>query len=314
MGWYALEEVGEALEETRDLLIPFDLKQLTKLAVIVMLTGSGFNIPSGFGDSGGTTSGIQGFSQSGISTQTSTPLNTAQFGSLMPSASNSEFVLAGIILAGLLIVGLPLMFVSSVFEFIFYRSLIDKEVKIIEAFSDNIGRGLRYFGFRLIYSIFALGAIASVVMLFIEDATFFWAVLLPLIPILIVMSIFAALTKHFILLRMMEENQGLIQAWESFWSELSSQWKQVVVFLFAHFGLSVMVGAAMGAAVLGFTLMAAVPVIIVGLGLSVISEALFLIPVILGGIIWIVALLYIAVPFRVYMRYYVILVYHDLTS
>ena len=314
MGWYALEEVGEALEETRDLLIPFDLKQLTKLAVIVMLTGSGFNIPSGFGDSGGTTSGIQGFSQSGISTQTSTSLNTAQFGSLMPSASNSEFVLAGIILAGLLIVGLPLMFVSSVFEFIFYRSLIDKEVKIIEAFSDNIGRGLRYFGFRLIYSIFALGAIASVVMLFIEDATFFWAVLLPLIPILIVMSIFAALTKHFILLRMMEENQGLIQAWESFWSELSSQWKQVVVFLFAHFGLSVMVGAAMGAAVLGFTLMAAVPVIIVGLGLSVISEALFLIPVILGGIIWIVALLYIAVPFRVYMRYYVILVYHDLTS
>lgn len=314
MGWYALEEVGEALEETRDLLIPFDLKQLTKLALIVMLTGSGFNIPSGFGDSGGTTSGIQGFSQSGISTQTSTPLNTAQFGSLMPSASNSEFVLAGIILAGLLIVGLPLMFVSSVFEFIFYRSLIDKEVKIIEAFSDNIGRGLRYFGFRLIYSVFALGAIASVVMLLIEDATFFWAVLLPLIPILIVMSIFAALTRHFILLRMMEENQGLIQAWESFWSELSSQWKQVLVFLFAHFGLSVMVGAAMGAVVLGFTLMAAVPVILVGLGLSVISEVLFLIPVILGGIIWIVALLYIAVPFRVYMRYYVILVYHDLTS
>lgn len=314
MGWYALEDVGDALEETRDLLIPFDFKQLTKLAIIVFLTGSGFNIPSGFGDAGGTTSGTGGFSDSGFSTQTAMTSAAPEIGSILSTGSSTNLALGGLIIGLMVLVGLPLMLVSSVFEFIFYRSLIDKEVKIVEGFSDNFGRGLRYFGFRLIYGLFALIAIGAVVLVLIEDAALFWAVLLPFIPILIVMSLFAALTKHFILLRMMEEEQGLIEAWQSFWPELTSQWKQVVVFLFAHFGLSVMVGAAMAAVVLGFTLMAAIPVIIVALLLSLIAEVLFIIPVIVGGITWFVALLYIAVPFRVYMRYFVILVYHDLTS
>lgn len=314
MGWYALEDVGDALEETRDLLIPFDFKQLTKLAIIVFLTGSGFNIPSGFGDAGGTTSGTGGFSDSGFSTQTAMTSGAPEIGSILSTGSSTNLALGGLIIGLMVLVGLPLMLVSSVFEFIFYRSLIDKEVKIVEGFSDNFGRGLRYFGFRLVYGLFALIAIGSVVLVLIEDAALFWAVLLPFIPVLIVMSLFAALTKHFILLRMMEEEQGLIEAWQSFWPELTSQWKQVVVFLFAHFGLSVMVGAAMGAVVLGFTLMAAIPVIIVALLFSLIAEALFIIPVIVGGITWVVALLYIAVPFRVYMRYFVILVYHDLTS
>ncbi len=314
MGWYALENVGEAVEETRDFLIPFDLKQLTKLAIIVFLTGSGFNIPSGFGDAGGTTSITGGFADSGFSTQSSVASGMPEIGSALATESGANMAVAGLIIGIMIIVGLPLMLISSVFEFIFYRSLIDKEVKIVESFKDNFGRGLRYFGFRIIYSLFALLVIGGVVLVLIEDTTLFWAVLLPFIPVLIVMSLFAALTKHFILLRMMEEEQGLIEAWRSFWPELTSQWKQVLVFLFAHFGLSVMVGAATGMAILVFTIMAAIPVIIVAALLSLIAEVLFVIPVVVGVLIWIIALLYIAVPFRVYMRYFVILVYHDLTS
>lgn len=314
MGWYALENVGDAVEETRDLLIPFNLKQLTKLAIIVFLTGSGFNIPSGFGDAGGTTSGTGGFADSGFSTQSSVATGMPEIGSALAIESGANMAVAGLLIGIVIIVGLPLMLISSVFEFIFYRSLIDKEVKIVESFKDNLGRGLRYFGFRIIYSLFALVAIGGVVLVLIEDAALFWAVLLPFIPVLIVMSLFAALTKYFILLRMMEENQGLIEAWQSFWPELISQWKQVVVFLFAHFGLSVMVSAAMGVTVIGFTVIAAVPVILVAALLSLIAEVLILIPVIVGGLIWIIALLYISVPFRVYLRYFVILVYHDLTS
>jgi len=314
MGWYALENVGDAVEETRDLLTPFDLKQLTKLAIIVFLTGSGFNIPSGFGDTGGTTSSTGGFTDSGFSTQTAMNAQFSEFSSTVNPGSGLNIALAGLLLGFMIVVGLPLMLVSSIFEFIFYRSLIDKEVRIVESFKDNFGRGLRYFGFRLVYAVFALLAIGSVVLVLIEDAALFWGVLLPFIPVLIVMSLFAALTKHFILLRMMEEEQGLIEAWRSFWPELTSQWKQVVVFLLAHFGLAVMVGAATGAVVLGFTIMAAIPVIIVAALLSLIAEVLILIPVFVGGLMWIVALLYIAVPFRVYMRYFVILVYHDLTS
>jgi len=313
MGWYALEEVGDAIEETRDLLLPFNFKQLTKLAIIVFLTGSGFNIPTGFGDAGGTGSTTGSVSDFNFDAQTPLEVSLANFDISTPEL-DSQMAIMGLLIGIIFIVGLPLMLISSVFEFIFYRSLIDKEINIIQDFSDNFGRGLRYFGFRLIYALFALMAIGAVVLVLLENSALFWAVLLPFIPVLIVMSIFAALTKHFILLRMMEEEQGLIEAWQSFWPELTSQWRQVVVFLLAHFGLSIVVGAATGAVVLGFTLMAVVPVILIGLILSLIAEVLFLVPVVLGGLIWLAGLLYIAVPFRVYMRYYVILVYHDLTS
>ncbi len=319
MGWYALEEIGEALEETRDMLLPFDIKQLTKLAIIVLLTGSGFNMPTGFGGpspdpstGGGWTPGSEMTTpEMSYATQMS---NMGQMEAFSGINAASSLAVVAVILAVFIFIGLPLLFLSSVFEFIFYRSLIDKEVKIVESFSDNMGRGLRYFAFRIVYTLFVLSTLAIVILLGLENTALIWLLLLALIPVLLVLSIFAGLTKHFILLRMMEENEGLLEAWRSFWPRLTSQWKQVVVFLLAHLALSIFVAAISATAVLTFTVVAAIPVIIVGVLLSLIAEVLFLIPLILGALVWLIVVFYLAVPFRVYMRYYVILVYHDLTS
>lgn len=318
MGWYAFEEIGEALEETRDMLLPFEIGLWTKLAVIVLLTGSGFNFPAGSFNTPQTQTGT------GLDTGQRTfdsdtgiqSIQTQQFDQLMGSmaASTATMTVLAVILVVFIFIGIPVMLLSSIFEFILYRSLIDKEVKIGKSFSENIGRGLRYFTFRIIYALIMLSVLALIILIGMDSNTLLAVLLIGFVPVLLASAIFAGLTKHFILLRMMERDEGLIEAWRSFWPVLVSEWRQVAVFLFTRFFLSIFVGAVSATVILAVTLMAGIPVLIMAVILSMIAEILFVVPVILGAIAWIILLLYVAVPFRVYLYYYVILVYHDLTS
>lgn len=315
MAWYALEEVGEALEETRDLLIPFDIAQLTKLAIIVLLTGSGFNLPTGGFDSPGANQGVEGINQDTLvpEARSQTDISEIQDFSGETNMATSYMVLAVI---GLIFVfiGIPLMIVSSIFEFVLYKSLIDKEVKIVDYFSENIGRGLRYFGFRLLYTLLVLAVLAVLVLMGVKNLALFGALLVGVIPVLLVLMVFAGLTKSFILLRMMEENEGLLEAWVSFWPIMVAQWKQVILFLFVKFVLGVFVGAVSATVLIGFTVLLAIPLVLVAVILGLLAKVLVIIPLVLGVIIWLIGLIYLAIPFRVYLYYYVILVYHDLTS
>lgn len=320
MGWYALEEIGEALEETRELLLPFDLRKWTKLALIVLLTGSGLNLPtSGLDvptqstgdystDIGETTqvpeSSIPGF-------ETATTPETGELAGLGGAATGMVIAVLALVF---FFIALPLILLSSIFEFIFYRSLIDKEVKLVKDFSDNIGNGLRYFGFRIIYTLFILVTLGAAIFLGMTNEAVLIPLILGMIPVLIVLTIFAGLTHDFVLLRMMERDEGLIEAWRSFWPVLTGEWKQVIVYLITKFFLQISVGILSATVILTFTVIAAIPVIIMAFLLSTISEVLVLVPVLLGLLAWFIVLLYIAVPFRTYVYYYVILVYHDLTS
>lgn len=317
MGWYAFEEIGEALEETRDMLLPFEIGLWTKLAVIVLLTGSGFNLPAGSLENPQTGMGT-GFDtgQTSFTSDTGITPHIQQFDHMMGSmnAPSASMAVIAVILVVFIFIGIPIMLLSSIFEFILYRSLIDKEVKIGKSFSDNIGRGLRYFAFRIIYAVIMLSVLAMIILLGMDSNSLLAVLLIGFVPVLLVSAVFAGLTKHFILLRMMERDEGLIEAWRSFWPVLVSEWRQVAVFLLTRFFLSLFVGAVSATVVLAVTVMAAIPVIIMAVLFSMIAEVLFLIPVMLGAIFWIVLLLYVAVPFRVYLYYYVILVYHDLTS
>ena len=321
MGWYALEEIGEALEETRDLLLPFDIKTWTKLAVIVLLTGSGMNLPStGFpgpqtdtgqhGDMMGDSTQVPEYSTSGISV----PELAVSGGEFTGISSSAAGAVVAVLLILFIFIVLPLILLGSIFEFIFYKSLIDKDVNISKNFSDNLGNGLRYFAFRVIYMFLALAMIGAAILLGMTSDALLVAVILAMIPVFLVLTVFAGLTHDFVLLRMLEQEEGLLEAWRSFWPELISGWKQVLVYIFTKFFLQLFVGVASATIILMFTVSVAIPVVIAGFLLSLIAEVLFVIPLLLGVILWLIALLYIGVPFRVYIYYYIILVYHDLSS
>ena len=321
MAWYALENIDEAIKESKDMLLPVDFMQLTKLALITFLIGgSGFNLPTGNygGSPSGSSAGELGLEDSELTSdldQDSIPDSEELSNAVtsMATASTSSIIF-GVVLAIILFVGLPLLFLSSVFEFIFYRSLIDKEVRIRDYFSRNVGRGFRYFLFRLAYAAVVLLTVVAIAFLVIESGPAFLLLILALIPVFIVSSIFVGLTKDFILLRMMEEDEALIEAWRSFWPTLKAEWKQILVYLFVKLFVGIVVGAVSLIAIIVFTVAVFVPVVISALLMASLAEVLVLVPAILGMVFWIVSLFYIAVPFRVYIYYYVILVYHDLTE
>lgn len=326
MPWYALEEIEEALSETKDLLLPFDLGTWSKLAVIVFLTGSGFSMPN-MGNSFSSQPGqynqydnYQGFGD-GIDSmnipESSSQINMVQadpsFSSLMTGLGVSSAVILVLVLV-MLIIGIPLILLSSIFEFIFYQSLIDKNVKIRENLSRHFWKGARYFGFQLIYAVALLGVLAAAVAaVMVSDALLVVGLLISL-PVLFIMGIFAGLTHDFILLKMMEEDKTLIGAWKSFWPTLKTEWKQVTVYLIVKFFIGLVVGVAAAIIVLIATVVLAIPVIIFAVIFAMISEVLILIPVLLGLLAWFIVILYISVPFRVYIYYFIILVYHDLTA
>ena len=321
MSWYALDNIDEAVKESKDMLLPLDFRQLTKLALITFLVGgSGFSIPAG--DYGGSpTDGLNSdfdVEDSGFPSDLDTGSMTNAEGfsntvTSMATASTGSVVL-GIVFAVVLFVGLPFLFLSSVFEFIFYRSLIDKQVKLREYFSRNTGRGFRYFLFRIVYAVVVLLTVASVALLAIESSLAFILAVLGLIPVFIVSSVFVGLTKDFILLRMMEEDEALIEAWRSFWPTFKNEWKQVLVYLVVKLFVGIVVGAVSFLLILLFSVVVSIPVTISALLLALLAPILSVIPVVLGVLFWIAGLLYISVPFRVYVYYYVILTYHDLTS
>ncbi len=320
MGWYAVEKIDEALEETKDLLLPFDAGTWAKLLLIVALTG-GSGMPSAPTGSGqGTTT--DSYTGPGYQTptspfRTSITHDTQYIHSNLPGTAPlppiGTAALAAIVIVFIVLATLFLL-IDSVFEFIYYQSLLDKEVAIRKNFRKHIYRGLRYFGFRLTAAVIILaGLLAALAPMQAAPALGAMLVFTWLVALLI-FSIFMGLTHNFVLLKMMETGEGVIASWRLLLEDLRGQWKQVAVYLVARFFIKVAGGL--------ITLVWAVITLLVFGIVFFIPGALayFLwpplaIPVVVTAIlVWLVAAAAVRVPVQTYIYYYAILVYHDLTS
>ncbi|MFB6144496.1 MAG: hypothetical protein ABEJ98_04255 [Candidatus Nanohaloarchaea archaeon] len=317
MGWYATEELDKAWQEARGILLPFDAGTWARLILIVVLTGNGFSMPNmpsslSSGSNGGSSqfettygadstfsgvSGIPELSMTGMAT----------------SAAPGGAAIGVIVLVALGLV-LGFFYLSSVFEFIFYQSLLDKEVSIRDNFRKFTGRGARYFGFRLaviaIMILAIVGTVAGFVANPLAGGLLMFAIILALIPVMVFMGI----TQNFVLLGMMENNTGLIQAWKEFYPTLREQWKEVAVYLLVRFAINIGIGVAALIWAIVSLIVLLIPFGILTALFYMVSPVLAAIPVILGVIAWLIALVGLQVVFQTYLYYYAILVYHDLTA
>jgi hypothetical protein len=321
MAWYALEEIDEAIDETKELIWPPDFWTWTKLAIIILFVGGGgFNLPSSFPSDTGSTGGEldQDFNFDSTTLPESSIQSPGSFDEVMSSMGASSAGLSNSMVLAIFALLVPVilifMYIGSVFEFIFYKSLIDKKVNITGNFRENIWKGARYFGFQLVFLLAVLGLVASVFGSFMVSGALGLLMVLLFIPLLLVLSIFSGLTHDFVLLRMLEDDEKLVEAWKSFWPDLRTDWKQVGVYLIVKFFVSLVVGIASAIVILLATLVFAIPAIILVILSGMIAEVLMLVTGALMFLIWLIMLFYLAVPFRTYIYYYVILVYHDLTS
>ncbi|XGI83357.1 hypothetical protein ACEU6E_08775 [Halorutilales archaeon Cl-col2-1] len=307
MSWYALSNLDDALDAAEEFLLPFDLRKWLKLALVAFFVGGGggFSTPNTSNiPSEGTSPGVG----------TGGGLPTGEFADLTPI----------IIVVVALILGIVLFFgvIGGVMEFVFYDSVVRREVRLKEYFSDRLGKGLRLFGFRFGLSlIFLLPFIAVIASFFLVGAVGLAGIFL-LIPFFLVGSLVTGVIR--ILLRdavvpvMIADDVGVIQGWRNIWSTLKSEWKQYGVYVVARWLLSL--GLGIGVAIIFLLALAVIlipvgllvlPVFLLGLDLGGIALVI-LVPVgLLAFLASLVAYGLIRVPVETYLRYYALLVLGD---
>lgn len=318
MSWYAIEAIDEAIEDTRELLLPFDLGTWLRLALIVIFTGGGlgfFNpinfIPSDIGEENYT--GNHSNTSNFTSTSPIEHGRNAITGLATASSSVSSTVWAAV---GILILVILTLFfyISSVFEFIYYQSLLDKDVSIRENFRKHWFNSLQYFGFKISYLIVFVGFIAVLAAGFVVDPVVGSLGLILGIPILMALAVFSGLLHDFVLIQMIETEKDLVSGWRSIWPDLREQWREVFVYLVVKFGIGIVIGIAVGALSFGLLIPFILVFGIIAAIFGFVADILVLIPILFGIFFFLVLMLGIVVVTRTFVYFFIVEMYHSLTS
>lgn len=318
MSWYAVEAIDEAIKDTKELLLPFDLGTWLRLALIVIFTGAGIGfvnpvsfIPTDLDDieDGNSTS-----SDAAENSSTVTESGANAVTGMAPassSTSNSLWALVGLSLVGLVVL---LFYFSSVFEFIYYQSLIDKDVRIKENFKEHWLKGLQYFVFEIVYLILVASLIIAIIALFMVNFGLGILGVLLAIPGFIVLAVFTGLVHDFVLLQMIDIEENILSSWRSLWPDLRNQWREVAVYIAVKLGIGIAISIAMTTLFFGLMIAAVLVFGIIAVLLGLLAEVLVLVPLIVGTLIFGVLMLAATIAFRTFLYFFIIETYKGLTS
>ena len=320
MGWLAFDNIEEALQDSKDILLPFDLKVWTFFAVIILFTG---HVTFGFpsmpvpGDTGFDSD----WSYDSATSETSVPETSIQspfsddldnvIGEATQSASISPlFLILLVLIPGLL---LFLIYVTSVFEFVMYRSVKDKEPKL-GYFREYLGEGLQY----MIFNIgMALLSILTIVVLILPLTVTLWSALV-VIPIglllFVILGGISWLVFNIALPEMIYNDKNIIEGFTKSLEILKEETAEVVLFWFMKWAISLLISIGVLTIVVSSLILLAIPFVIIGFLLALISPWLAVPIGIIFAVLVIVLLLYIAVPVRVYLYSYILNMYEDLVQ
>lgn len=318
MSWYAVEAIDEAIKDTKELLLPFDLGTWLRLALIVIFTGAGVGfvnpfsfIPSDLDDIEDINSTSSEVAENS-STVTESGANVVTgMAPASPSVSNSVWAVFGLSLVGFVVL---IFYFSSVFEFIYYQSLIDKDVSIRENFRKHWLKGLQYFIFEVVYLLFVASLIISIIAVFMVNFGLGILGVLLAIPAFIVLAVFASLVHDFVLLQMIEREENIVSSWRSLWPDLRDQWREVAVYIAVKLGIGITVSIAMTTLFFGLMIAAVLVFGIIAVILGLLAEVLVLVPLIVGTLIFGVLMLAATIAFRTFLYFFIIETYNGLTS
>lgn len=315
MGFKAVDVLEEASQDTKELIFPFDLRTWGKLALIAVLAGGtgGMNfpgLPSGGSDypaDPGSDTGTSGFQD--MDTQEFSNMATGAF-----SSASASMAAAGLAVTILSII-LFFMYISSVFKFIYYRSLLDNEVEIISNFQNNMENGFRLFGFRLAWALLTVLTFGGALFALIVHPLTFVLLLFLLLPLMILNTVINGFVNVFVVLQMLETDQGFIRSAKSVYRNVRREWKEFIVFLLMNVVIGLGIGILVGIGALTALVALALPLGLVGAVLYLIAPILT-VPVAVIGILAFVAIVLIGLiaPTTTFLYYYYVEFYHSLTS
>ena len=308
----AIDDLGDAIEASRNLLTPIRLGTWLKLAVVVVFVSS---LGLGFGTS------VPG---SDVLTVADDPTAGGwQFEDLDGAAPSDEIEAIGLAVAGfVLVVWLCYAFLAGIMEFVFLESLRTNEVRVRRYFAANVGKGVRLFLFRLglLLAVSALGVAPGYFVAAgggsIGDLSpgLFGLYSLYGFALYLGYSIVRRFTDAFVAPIMLLEDRGVVSAWGRFREALTANWSEYAVYLLLAWFIyiAVLIGAWIVVVVGLFVLM--IPIMIV-LFILVLTGPIGMVLLLAFGPLSVAAvLLFMGVvwtPITTFFRYYALLVLGD---
>lgn len=310
MASYVIESIDEAAKKTRELLLPFDLTTWSKLALIVFLTGGiGFNFP-----------GIPGFGGGDYDTDYGPEMQeTGMEDQVIQNASNmtGTFTASSLLMIGVAIaigIGLLALFISSVFEFIYYRSLIDENVNIRGNFPENLERGARYFNFRVLYGLGMILLAGVGIAFMILNPLLLIPVIIALIPIVLLLYAVNTLIHDFVLLEMLQQDRKFLESVSEIYSLIRDNLRNTALYLVVRLAVTLLAATAIGMGAFLVLIVFAIPMFFLGIIVYMVSELLLIPLILLGVLLIIVTSLFVTVPAKTFIYYYAITVYEELSE
>lgn len=313
MALHAIDDVGDAIDATREFLFPFDLRQWLKLALVTFFLSSGLNAPSMQFDGSGTPAEPSG----GVELPASLPADAATI----------IAVVAVIAVLFALVFGI----IGAIMEFVFIESLRTEQLRIRQYWSDRWRQGLRLFGFRVLIGLPVLALVLG--WLAVSLAPFFAGVQQPDVsvglfvlglPVLflvgLVFAVIHSFTTLFVVPLMVQRDSGVLAGWRRLWPSIKREWKQYGAFAVIGFILAIVVGFITSIAAGLAALVLLIPFAIVGgivyvaLSFSTAGTALLALLAVLFALIMLVVWALVQVPVVSYLRYYALLVLGDIEA
>ena len=294
--YYAFSGIDDATEKTKGFLWPFKWSIWWRIAVISLFTG-----------------GLGGLNFPYSSNNYTNSIDSSQLAAGFSGMSGLIEILLWLILAIILVV-IVFTFLSSVFQFVFVRCLSENKFMLRKNFAENIGNGLRLFGFWIVLIAVTIIAVAVFFVLLLSAGGLFHApkvlLIVPAIILfllfLLIIGIIGIFTTDFVVPVMLKDNCGIIEGWKKCWGILKSSPSQSLVYLVMRIIIAIalaiilMLFAIVVVLAIGLPLLALFYLSGLGLGFSPLHITLLVIFLVIA----IPVLLIISVPFNTFLRVY----------
>ncbi|MEY7848028.1 hypothetical protein AB7C87_02340 [Natrarchaeobius sp. A-rgal3] len=300
----AVDNLSDAIDATRNLLLPIRAWLWLKLAVVVFFLG-----------------GIGGGFQIGDPT----PFTDDEMISMVEDTITEEILIGFAIIAALvLVIWLFFEALGAIAEFVFIESLRSKDVSIIRYGLDNLVRALRLFGFRVLLTlgVWAVVLVPAVLLLYNAGwdlaAAFDMGTILQLFLVgalfYFVFLLVMRFTSEFVAPIMLLESRGVLSSWKRFWGTLTANPAEYVVYLLLVWILQIVIGIAVGFLTIFLVLIVAIPFVVLIVALLTLGDVgvwLAILAGIVAGLLLLLVVALVQMPVRTYFQYYALLLLGD---
>jgi hypothetical protein len=311
MSLHAFDDIDDAVDATKSLLLPFGWRKWFYYALVALFIGGGTSFPTfGQGFTGGTPSPSPGAENPEL------------------PAAVGAIVIAVVLFA--LLLGLLFSALSSILEFVFFEAMREQALEIRAGLSRHLGKGLRLFGFRIVLGIVAIVPIAvfALTAFLLGPAVLLLLLGIPvLIVYYVVIGLVGGFTTMFVVPLMLAEDRGVLSGWRRLWPAVRSNLKEFAAYAFMGFVLNIASGFVVGFGALFAGLLLAIPfgvvfgglffllggpAAIAGAGITVTAGLVAgVVGVLLFVVCFLVGLGYVQAPLQAFLRYYAVLVLGD---